>query len=101
MPPKMNCPMCGSDMRGRSLLSHHSLKPYRVCPDCGGKYTADPKTKQKQIPIIVLALIALGLTAAVSFKGVSWLLPAIVSHIILWGYVGYSASRVVYVQHLD
>ena len=101
MPPKMNCPMCGSDMRGRSLQSRYSLKPYRVCPDCGDKYTADPKTKQRQFPIIILVLIALGSTAAVALKGHMWLLPAMLSNIVLWCYVGYAVSRVKYVQYSD
>jgi uncharacterized protein (DUF983 family) len=101
MPPKMNCPACGSDMRSRGLISHYSLKPYRVCPDCGAKYTADPKTKQRQLPIIVLVLIALGSTAAVGLKGTMWLLPAILSNIVLWCYVGYAVSRVKYVQHCE
>ena len=101
MPRRMNCPMCSSDMRSTSLSSYYSLKPYRVCPDCGTKYTADQKTKQRQVPIIILTLIALGLSIAVGSLGVTWLLPAIMSHIVLWSYVGYTVSKVVYVQHLD
>lgn len=101
MPPRMNCPICGSDMRGRNLLFEHPLKPYRLCPDCGGKYTADQKTKQRQFPIIILALIALGSTAAFGLKGSNWLFPAIVSNIVLWGYVGYAVSRAGYVEHVD
>ena len=95
----MNCPVCGSDMRSRSLLSHYSLKPYRVCPDCNAKYTTDSKTKKRQIPVIILALIALGLTLAVHWKGFGWLLPAVVSYIILWVYAGYVLSKVTYVQY--
>ncbi len=101
MPPQMNCPVCGSDMRSRSVLSHYSLKPYRVCPDCNAKYTADSKTKKRQIPILILALTALGLTFAVRLNGFVWLLPAVVSHIILWVYLGYALSKVAYVQYRD
>jgi len=101
MPPKMNCPTCGSDMRGRSLLSHWSLRPYRVCPDCNAKYTADANTKKRQLPIIALVLIALGLTAAVHLKGFVWLAPAVVSYVVLWGYVGYAVSKVTYVRYHD
>ena len=88
-------------MRSRSLLSHYSLKPYRVCPDCNAKYTTDPKTRKRQIPIVILALTVLGLTFAVHMKGFVWLLPAVASHIILWVYVGYALSNVVYVQYSD
>ncbi len=88
-------------MRSRNLLSNFSLKPYRVCPDCNAKYTADPKTKKRQRPIAVLALTALGLTAAARLEGAVWLLPAVVSHAILWIYVGYAASKVTYVAYRD
>ena len=88
-------------MRTRSLSSYYSLKPYRVCPDCGTKYTADQKTKQRQVPIIILTSIVLGLSIAVGLMGVTWLLPAMMSHIVLWSYVGYTVSKVVYVQYLD
>jgi len=101
MPPRMNCPACGSDMRSRSLLSHYSLKPYRLCPDCNAKYRADAKTRKRQVPIIILVLIALGLTFTVSLKGFVWLLPAMVSHIILWTYIGYTLSKVAYELYPD
>ena len=95
----MTCPVCGSDMRSRSLLSHYSLRPYRVCPDCNAKYSTDPKTRRRQIPIIILTLIALVLTVLVGLKGAAWLLPAVVSHIILWSYIGYALSKLTYVQY--
>jgi hypothetical protein len=101
MPLQMNCPVCGSDMRSRSLLSHYSLKPYRVCPDCNARYTADLNTKKQQVPIVLLTLIALGLTAAVSISGLVWILPAVVSYIILLVYVGYAVSKVAYVRYPD
>lgn len=88
-------------MRSWSLSPYYSLKPYRVCPDCGTKYTADQKTKQRQVPIIILTLIVLGLSIAVGLMGVTWLLPAMLSHIVLWSYVGYTVSKVVYVQYRD
>lgn len=101
MPPQMNCPVCSSDMRSRSLLSHYSLKPYRVCPDCQARYTADSKSKRRQVLIAILALVALGLTAAVRFEGLGWLLPAVASYIVLWVYVGYALSKIVYVRYPD
>lgn len=101
MPLQMNCPVCGSDMRSRSLFSHDSLKPYRVCPDCNARYTADLTTRKRQVPIIFLVLIALGLTAAASLRGSIWLLPAAVSYIVLWVYIGYAVSKVTYVKYQD
>ena len=78
----MHCPVCDSDMRNRSLLSHYSLKPYRVCPYCKTKYTTDPKTRRRQIPIVILALISLGLTFVVHLKELGWLLPGVLSFFI-------------------
>ena len=97
----MNCPACGSDMRSRSLLSHYSLKPYRVCLDCNAKYTSDSKSKRRQVPILVLGLITLGLMIEVTLNGSVWILPAFVSLIVLWVYVGYALSKVTYVRFHD
>ena len=58
-------------------------------------------TKKRQVPIVLLILIALGLTVAVGLRGFIWLLPAVLSHIILWVYVGYAVSKVTYVQYPD
>ena len=41
------------------------------------------------------------LSFAVSLQGLVWLLPAVVSHIILWACIGYTISRLVYVQYPD
>jgi uncharacterized protein (DUF983 family) len=101
MPVQMNCPVCGSDMRSRSLLSHYSLKPYRVCPDCKARYTSDARTRKRQIPIVLLAVIASGATIAVGLKGLVWVLPAVLSHIVLWGYIGYALSKMRYVRYPD
>jgi len=101
MPPQMNCPACGSDMRSRSLLADSILKPYRVCPDCSAKYTSDSKFKRRQVPIIVLTLITLGLFIGVPLRGSALLLPAFVSLIVLWVYVGHAVSKVTYVRYHD
>ena len=99
MSPKMNCPACGSDMRTRSLMSHYSIKPYRVCPDCNAKYTTDSKTKKRQIPILILTLAGLGLTITSSLRGSFWILPALACYIILWIYIGYTLSKITYVKY--
>jgi len=88
-------------MRSRSLWSHYSLKPYRVCPDCHAKYTSDSKSKRRQVPIVVLGLITLGLTIAIKLRGFDWLLPAALSQVVLWAYVGYAVSKVTYVPYDD
>ena len=88
-------------MRSRSLISYYSLRPYPVCPDSKSKYTIDPKTRKRQVPIIILVLVTMGLTFAVGLKGSAWLLPTVASHIILWIYIGYALSMVTYIKYPD
>jgi hypothetical protein len=88
-------------MRGRSLLSTGSLKPYLVCPDCNAKYQSDAKTRRRQIPIALLALAALVLTTVAGRQGGFWILPAVASHILLWVYIGHTVTRVIYVPYPD
>lgn len=57
--------------------------------------------KVRQVLIIVLTLITLGLFIGVTLKGSAWLLPAVVSLVILWAYVGYVVSKVTYVLFHD
>lgn len=59
----MSCPVCGSDMRGGSLLSPHGLRSHRVCPDCQAKYTTDVNTKKRGLVIVVFALLTLVMSA--------------------------------------
>jgi hypothetical protein len=88
-------------MRSRSLFSGLSLRPYRVCPDCGGKYTADADSRRRQWPIAVLSLAALVLTvlAGSGYAGLVW--PALASHVALWGYIAFAIARLRYVRYPD
>lgn len=99
MAPKLTCPACDSRMQGKSLLSQFSLKPYRVCPDCGARYTSDTRSKRRQVPILCLVLLALGLSLAIGIYGSAWLVPAVLSHMVLWSYVVYAFSKLAYVPY--
>jgi hypothetical protein len=88
-------------MRSRSLLSNYSLKPYRVCPDCNGKYTTDRKTKTRHFLILVPVLLMFVLTHAAITDGLAWLFPAVASHIAFWVYLGYAISKMTYVCYRD
>jgi hypothetical protein len=50
---------------------------------------------------MVFALITLGLMIGATLRGSDWLLPAFVSLIVLWVYVGYAVSKVTYVRYHD
>lgn len=101
MATNLNCPACGSDMRDRGMLAHYSLKPYRVCPACQGKYTVDTATKRRQLLIGLLAMITIVL-ATVSFdRGFPWSLATFLCGIGLLGYVGFVLSKMTYVGYSD
>ena len=101
MPPQTCCLACGSDMRNRSLLSHYLLKPYRVCPDCNAKYTADRKTKKRLVLVVILAVFSLASTTAIVLKGPVWVLPSILTSIVLLAYVGYVIVKISWVRYPD
>ena len=101
MARQLRCPWCDSDMRGASLLSLYTLKPYRTCPDCKAKYTSDPDSRKRQLPIAILCLLVLGLSLAVGAEGSGWLVPAVLSYIALGAYLFYTLSRIRYVKYLN
>lgn len=51
--------------------------------------------------IVALALIELTLSIGVSLWGSDFLLPAVLAVFVLFGYVGYAVSKVVYVSYDD
>lgn len=50
---------------------------------------------------MVLGLITIGLMVGATLRGSDWLLPAFVSLVVLWVYVGYALSKVKYVLFHD
>lgn len=98
MPARMNCPVCGSDMRSRSLLAHYSWKPYRVCPDCQAKYTVDFRTKRRQVVVVPFALITFAFAAAGYLRGFPWSVVTLLAGIGLLIYAGYVLSKMRYVE---
>lgn len=97
----MTCPICQSDMRSRNLLSHYSLKPYRVCPDCQGRYTADARTKKRNRVIAVLGLLTIALSIAGLNYGFPWGVASFLAGTVLLVYVGYGLSKLKYVEYRD
>lgn len=79
----LTCPHCGNEIRVRELPHQGWFENFRICPDCGGAFTVDTKTRRRQAFCLVLAVIALILTLMLHFEGASWLLPAVVSYAVL------------------
>lgn len=95
------CPACGNAIKSVNLWPQHAMKPYRVCADCGAKYTADPCSRKRQLPLLILVLIVLGLNAAVPLIGKEWLVLAFVSDIVLLCYLAYAVSKVTWVVYQE
>ncbi len=91
------CPHCGSDVAVRKLVHQGLFASYRTCPDCGGHFTVDAKTRQRQAVALVVALAALVLTLLLNFQGVKWLGPAVVVYTVLGALVYWGNKRVRFV----
>lgn len=78
-----NCPHCQVDIVLRQLQHQGMWKNYRVCPACGGQFTVDAKTRQRQALALVLALVALVLTGLLYFRGAHWLTSALIIYAVL------------------
>jgi RNA polymerase subunit RPABC4/transcription elongation factor Spt4 len=101
MPQMMSCPVCGSEMRSRNLLSQQSFKSRRLCPNCGAKYTTDASTKRRGLVIAAFALFTVALSVAGHQFGFPWGVASFVGAIGLLIYVGYALSKVEYVEFRD
>ena len=101
MPPKTNCPVCGSDMRINRLLPKIDLRSYKVCPDCQSKYTVDADTKRREWVLLVFAVITFASAAAGFIVGFPWGFVSLFSGTGLLLYVGYAISKMSYVSYVD
>lgn len=86
-------------MLSRNLLSHYSMKPYRVCPDCQSKYTTDDKTRMRSWVLAIFGLFTIALSTAGFLIGFPWGLAAFVSATGLLIYLGYVLSKTRYVEY--
>jgi hypothetical protein len=77
------CPLCSAHFHVRQLPHQSWWKNYRVCPSCGGRISVDSDTKIRQALFLLVALMSLGFTVMLQFDGPHWLLPAIVSYVVI------------------
>jgi len=89
------CPHCSIEIRLRELRHQGLLKSFRICPNCGGSFTVDSDTKYRQAIFIFIALISLAFTILLYFLGSEWLIPALISYVIL-GLLIYWGNKQVY-----
>ena len=89
------CPHCNIEIRVKELRHQGLFKNYRICPDCGGSFTVDQKTKHMQAAFIVFAIISLVYTILLYYQDFKWLIPALVSYVVL-GLLIYWGNRKVF-----
>jgi len=93
------CPHCRQVIDGKDLRDQFSLKPYRSCSSCARPFTVDVSTKYRQAIGLVIAFFSLVLTFGWFFRGIDWLIPAIISYIILGLFIYWGNKRVVFVPY--
>ena len=93
------CPHCRQVIDGKDIRDSLSIKPYRPCPSCARPFTVDVSTKYRQAVALAIALISLAFTLGWFFRGTGWLIPAIISYIILAVFLYLANKRVVFVPY--
>ena len=93
------CPHCNIDICIRELKYQGFFKGFRICPNCKGCFTVDPKTQYRQAVFIIIAIISLVLTILLYFKGSKWLIPALVSYVILAILIYWGNKKVFFVPY--
>ncbi len=93
------CPHCKQVIEGKDLRDQFSFKRYRTCPSCTQQFTVDVSTKYRQAIGILIALISLALTLSLIYQGTDWLIPTIISYIILGLFIYWGNKRVIFVPY--
>jgi len=88
-------------MRSRSLFSHYSIKPYRICPDCQARYTTDARSRKRRPVIAILGLLTIALSVAGFTLGWPWGLAASLGGVACLVYAGFVLSKMEYVEYVD
>jgi hypothetical protein len=89
------CPHRNIEIRVRELPHQGLFGSFRVCPKCGGRFTVDTDTKYRQAACILIAVVSLVFTISLYFRGSEWLIPALVSYLVL-GLLIYWGNRQLY-----
>ena len=95
------CPHCKIEIRIRELPHQGLFENFRVCPDCGGRFTVDTETKYRQAAFIFILLLSLAFTVLLYFRGTAWLIPALVSYVLLGTIVYWGNRQLFYVRYAE
>lgn len=93
------CPYCDIEIRVRELRHQGLFKYYRICPNCSGRFTVDTDTKYLQAICIFMAIVSLVFTVLLYFDGTDWMIPAIISYVILGLIIYWGNKRLYFVPY--
>ncbi len=93
--PMLTCPHCQTEVCLREIPHTGFFKDYRICPQCGGKFTPDSKTKHRQAICLIIVFFALVFTVLMYSKGASWLIPSLISYFALAALI-YHGNKKIY-----
>jgi hypothetical protein len=96
--PMHICPRCGGQFTGKQMLEHGQplWRVYRVCPVCKLNIVIDKKSKNRQIVVFILAVVALILILSGTLIG-KLISMGIV--IIAFLYIFYSEKKVKFLPY--
>jgi hypothetical protein len=93
------CPHCRLEIRIRELPHQDLFESFRICPNCGGSFTVDKKSKYRQAAFIVILVISLVFTILLYYRGSKWLIPALVTYIVLALFLYWGNKKLFFVHY--
>jgi hypothetical protein len=93
------CPHCNTEIRIRELPHQGFFESFRICPNCGGSFSVDTRTKYRQAALIFILLVSLVFSILLYFRGTAWLIPALVSYFVLGLIVYWGNRKLFYVPY--
>jgi predicted RNA-binding Zn-ribbon protein involved in translation (DUF1610 family) len=81
--PALACPHCNDAIIMRQLRHQGLFATHRICPHCGKAFTVDRDTRRRQAVCLAVALFSL-VFSILLYTGIgAWLLPALLSYVVL------------------
>ncbi len=95
------CPFCQEKIVLRELPYQGLFKTFRICPKCGGRFTVDIETKRWQAVCLIIGMISLCFTLLMYYVGSAWIMPSLLTYIILALIIYWRNKRVFLVPYKD
>ncbi|WP_299179276.1 hypothetical protein [uncultured Neptuniibacter sp.] len=93
------CPYCHCEIRVNELPHQGWTSSHRLCPECGGAFTVDRKTKQRQSVCLVVASFSLVFTLLLYFGDLYWLIPSVFTYLVLAWQIYQGNRKLIFVPY--